>query len=70
MESVLSVKLDRLAVGSILKQVNEVFLLSVLLMRTLRSYQPSTVKYLFQGCRRDVQERTDDGWALIMRVIK
>ena len=34
MESVLSAKLDRLAVGSILKQVNEVFLLSVLLMRT------------------------------------
>ena len=33
MENVLSVKLDRLAVGSILKQVNEVFLLSVLLMR-------------------------------------
>jgi hypothetical protein len=33
MESVLSAKLDRLAVGSILKQVNEVFLLSVLLMR-------------------------------------
>jgi hypothetical protein len=59
----LSAKLDRLAVGSILKQVNEVFLLSVLLMRTLSSYQPSTVTYLVAGSSAESSrnERMMDG---------
>ena len=62
MESVLSAKLDRLAVGSILKQVNEVFLLSVLLMRVQIRISHRPLHILFRVVAEAARnERTMDG---------
>ncbi len=65
----MSAKLDRLAVGSILKQ-EKVFLISVLSMRMQIRTGHRPLHNLVAGIRRELQQRTDDGWALIMRVIK
>ena len=65
----MSTKLDRLVVGSILKQ-RKVFLISARSVRTKVRIRPSTVTYLVGGIRRGFPQLTDEGWALIMRAIK
>ena len=65
----MSVKLDRLAVGSILKQRNGLSD-QCSIDANANSYRPSTVTYLVAWIRRGSRRRTDDGWALIMRAIK
>ena len=48
----------------------EVFLNQCSIGANESSYRPSAVTYLVAGIRRGSRRRTDDGWALIMRVIK
>ena len=65
---VMSVKLDRLIVGTVLKQVKLVFLIDV-----CRSNASSIGAHAFCRCRfaENFQRQSKRvGWALIMRVIK
>jgi hypothetical protein len=66
----MSAKLDRLVVGSILKQEGLSKSVSDRCEMQIRIRSISAVTYLAAGIRRERQQRTDDGWALIMRVIK
>ena len=66
----MSAKLDRLAVGSILKQ-EKVFLNQCLTGANANSYRSHRpLHILLREFAENSRQRTDDGWALIMRAIK
>ena len=68
----MSARLDRVVVGSILKQrIEMVFLISVRSVRERKfvaGHRP--LHNLVDGIRRGLRRLTDEGWALIMRAIK